>query len=275
MNRPDLSTVDFEHCVWFYQQRADSQTNPQVARWLQEHPEVARRAQRQAAAQTHLQHRYDAVLDEPIPRRLLSGPGKTYSRRLVPIAVPAILALAIGSTWWLQGARQAPLTIPSSAPGTIDMTVQYQPTIADATTIPVPDLTDHGYHLTGTHTMQTSRAPVLEFVYTNKHGARVSIYAQAQQQQFASSAQDTQSGELASVHWRNHGVDYMLIGAIPERSLQTLAQSLTTEPPHALSPQRPVGMRQVKPQPQSQPASSQNPRKVITPVARGTEARDT
>lgn len=269
MPDPNHNMVDFERCVAFYRNGADARTNPALANWLDDHPETARRAQRHAAIEQHLENRYEPVFDEPIPRRLLFGSQYLHTRRVARAALAAIVVLALTGAWWLQPLHpynhNTPLTVTQPVAG---KSAEHGPHgLESAIAIQPPDLTAQGYTLVATRTRSRVGVPMLAFIYANRQGQRIRIYAHPQSQRGTRDTRLSLDRDSARIHWQHDGVDYLLVGQIPTQSLQSLARAVTN---HAVNfPAR----RRVAGSGLAEAASTRNSPKAITPVIRGVQPR--
>lgn len=242
MSARRFKPVDFERCVEFYLQGADAHADPEMGLWLQANPALARRAREHAEMQRQLRQRYDPVLDEPVPPRLLAGGRRVSVRWPIRFGFAATLVLAAGLVWWLQTTHSGTPPVPMfsqrvatvaqnrQAPPVERPVSQIRPTATAS--IHHPDLSLRGYSLRSRHVVPGGAEPVVEFLYSNRQGVRVRIYAQVRHPQPTHAPQVVTENGVSLAQWQHDGVNYALVGDLPRQSLARLAQTAASSTSH-------------------------------------------
>ena len=228
--------------------RADAQLLDRVA---------ALRAQRQA-----LHSRYDPVLTEPIPLRLLAArrPGGTAWLRVASIAVWMVIGAGTGSvlTWqYLAQSQGAPADV-AFGRGEIDLPrFVHQATVAHIAYAPevrhpveiysaqeqqlvswlsrrldrqlrVPNLGSAGFRLVGGRLLPGEvNKPAAQFMYENSAGQRITLYLRGMAQPTPETAfRFAWHGGIATFYWVDRDWGYALSGDLPRAALLNVATSV-------------------------------------------------
>ena len=170
----------------------EAERQPAVLRYLQEHPEIARRVAAYQAQRQGLRDAFGVVADEPIPPRLSlerlvqQRPGRQW--RLWPAAACVLLSLGLGGVggWFLRGGMSpVPATIAMLTQAAVSNHVVYtadkrRPTELGATQrddlarwvsnrlnhqVAPPDLSAEGYSYMGGRLAATPDGPAGQFMY--------------------------------------------------------------------------------------------------------------
>lgn len=227
--------------------RADAQLAERIA---------ALRAQRQA-----LHKRYDAVLAEPIPVRLLATRRTgTAWLRVAPIAIWLGIGAGLGSilTWqYVAQPNGAPASMALNS-GEIDLPrFVHQATVAHIAYAPevrhpveiysaqeqrlvswlsrrldrqlrAPHLGGAGFRLVGGRLLPGEvNKPAAQFMYENRAGQRITLYLRGMAQPTPESAfRFTWHGGIATFYWVDRDWGYALSGGLPRAVLLNVATSV-------------------------------------------------
>lgn len=222
----------------------------QVESWLQGHPEDAQRVRDWAAQNALMRDRFNAVLDEPIPERLMARPAGPWRRLYALAAGFAAAGLAIGLLvgWAARGAMlvQGPAvaTVPGFARQAAIAHVVYSPEVrhpvevgADqeehlvrwlskrlGTELKCPKLGTVGYELVGGRLLAGNNGPVAHFMYQDGKGGRLTLYVSAQRGEARQTAfRFTQEDRVAVFYWIDGNYGYALSGEVGRDTLLQVA----------------------------------------------------
>lgn len=257
------STIDYEQCVAYYRAGRRIEHAAAIERHLATHPETARRAARDADNELALAHRFDPVLDEAIPPRLLDKPGSPATTWLVRAGFATTIGLSIATGWWLHGLDNGPAQPIHVAQKTFGQQIAHltsrrmaEPAAAGQSQPTHPDLSQAGYRFSGRHPVAMADQTYTAFVYTNAADQQVTIYARAQAGDGHTRPDVVSPAGVALARWHANGTDYALTGDLPPASLQKLARTATGGVAVRTQPSPPDGDRQDM---TLQPAQSQAP----------------
>lgn len=235
----------------------------QVSAWIE--ADAARKAQADAyrlqAALLHL--RFDALLNEPVPPRLLAAaelkPAANDSRFL-RVAGQAVFALVcVGAGWlghiWLGANAGAGGDLSARLPQRAAIAhAVYAPEVrhpvevgADqeahlvqwlskrlAVPVRAPGLSRHGFKLVGGRLLPGDDRPVAQFMYQNDAGKRLTLYllsvpkvrTAAARQSTESSFRFEKVGEVNVFHWTDDTRGYALSGDLSREELLPIARTV-------------------------------------------------
>lgn len=223
--------IDYESCVAFYLGDLDPDRARAVESWLRMRPEIARRARRDAQAQTQIKRYFDIVIDEPVPTRLLATNRPAGLRWPMRLGMAASIVLAGVGGWWLGhdhsiGTQASPTfsqrvaEISQSQPQHVVLSNNSQ-----RASIRHPDLSAQGYTMVASKILQEGDRPLIKFLYRSDTNEQIRIYAQPEQNRLTDMPRLSSENGVSLARWRDHGVDYALVGNVPSDSLETLAQT--------------------------------------------------
>jgi anti-sigma factor RsiW len=225
----------------------------EVAEYLDEHPDVARRVAAFARQRDLLRATLAPIADEPLPPELnLSRIIDNRSRRpsVARWAMAAMLLLSIGGLggWAMRGALQAspgglaalaqeasvsynvyapdrvrPVEVRASDSGQL---VQW---VSDRLHHPVrvPDLTNSGYRLMGGRLVATEHGPAAMFMYDDDHGSRIVMLTRPMSSADQNAPMTPQSrGDVGGFAWADDGLGYSLVGQTAPESLRPIANEI-------------------------------------------------
>jgi len=217
-----------------------------VEAWLATHPDDAAqvRAWREMAEALHA--RYDAVADEPVPRRLEIERLVRQPRRWIYGAIAATLVafVAGGSVGWLaRGAAAAPSAFQSFTLEALDAHKLYVVEVRHPVEVPgserahlqqwltkrcgwavrAPELDATGLKLVGGRLLPGPTGPASFLMYESASGERFTIYtakAGAGTTQMRYAKQDNDG----ALFWSDHGVAYVVSGGSDRERLTQVAK---------------------------------------------------
>jgi anti-sigma factor RsiW len=225
----------------------------EVAAYLGDHPEVARRIGAFADQRELLRAALAPIADEPLPPELnLSRIIEQRMRRpsVVRWAMVAMLFLSIGGFggWVMRGALQA-------APGGLAALAQEATTSYDVYApdhvrpveirasdssqlvqwvssrlhrpVKVPDLATSGYRLMGGRLVATRHGPAAMFMYDDDHGSRLVVLTRPMNGADQNAPMTPQSqGDVGGFAWADAGMGYSLVGRAAPESLRPIANEV-------------------------------------------------
>jgi anti-sigma factor RsiW len=225
----------------------------EVAAYLDEHPDVAKRVAAYAGQRDLLRAALAPIADEPLPSELnLSRIIENRRRRLSPAwwAAAAVLLLSIGgvSGWTVRGSLQAaPSGLAALAQEAADSYSVYAPDhvrpvemrASDSSQlvqwissrlrqpVKVPDLTPSGYRLMGGRLVATSHGPAAMFMYDDDRGSRLVVLTRPMSRADQDAPMTAQlKGDVTGFAWADGGIGYSLIGQVPTESLRPIANEV-------------------------------------------------
>ena len=217
-----------------------------VEAWLMAHPDEAERVRSWRAMAEALHARYDAVADEPVPKRLDVERLVRQPRKGVYAAVAATLAAFIaggGVGWLAHGAAASPsmfqnFTVdaldahrlyvvevrhPVEVPGTERAHLQQWLTKRCGWDVRAPELGTTGLKLVGGRLLPGPTGPASFLMYESASGERFTIYTaraatQATQMRYARQDND------GALFWADRGVGYVVSGGSDRERLTQVAR---------------------------------------------------
>lgn len=230
--------------------RLDAAESMAVANWLAERPEVQEqvRAWREQTALLH--SRFDAVLQEEVPPRLINA-GR-HAPLSVALRVAAVLAwLSIGGIVGFVvrgniGGTAGPelVALPHAAAiahavyvpevrHPVEVTADQEQHLVTwlskrlGTAVKAPALRDEGYELVGGRLLPGNAGPVAQFMYQDPRGQRLTLYVRTD----AASNRETafrfsQEGKVGVFYWLDGKLGYALSGELAKADLMRVANSV-------------------------------------------------
>src|SRR6185369_2662765 len=219
-----------------------------VEAWLMAHADDAERVRSWRAMAEALHARYDAVADEPVPKRLDVERLVRQPRRWIYGAIAATMAAFIaggGVGWLAHGAAASPsmfqnFTVdavdahrlyvvevrhPVEVPGTERAHLQQWLTKRCGWDVRAPELGTTGLKLVGGRLLPGPTGPASFLMYESTSGERFTIYtakSEAEATQMRYSAQ----GSEGALFWADRGVGYVVSGGTDRGRLTQIAQSV-------------------------------------------------
>lgn len=224
----------------------------EVAVYLADHPEVARRIAAFSDQRDLLRKALAPVADEPLPPQLnLSRIIEKRQRRPSPAwwAVAAMLMLSIGGVggWVMRGSLQVPPTGLAAlaqeaaysyhvyAPDRIrpvemraSDSAQLVQWVSSRLKQPVklPDLTGSGYRLMGGRLIATSHGPAAMFMYDDDRGNRLVVLTRPMASEQSAPMAPHSGGDVSGFAWADDGMGYSLVGPSAAESLKPIADEV-------------------------------------------------
>jgi anti-sigma factor RsiW len=225
----------------------------EVATYLDDHPDVARRVGAFAGQRELLREALAPIAEEPLPAELnLSRIIERRSRRpsVIRWAMAAMLFLSIGGLggWATRGALDA-------APGGLvalaqEATASYSVYAPDHARpvevrasdsaqlvqwvserlhrpVKVPDLTASGWRLMGGRLVATQHGPAAMFMYDDDHGSRLVVLTRPMSSADQNAPMTPRSqGDVGGFAWADDGVGYGLVGRAAPETLRPIANEV-------------------------------------------------
>src|SRR6267154_1007363 len=219
-----------------------------VEAWLAAHPDDAARVQSWRAMAEALHARYDAVVDEAVPKRLEIERLVQQPRQWMYGAVAATLAAFIlggGTGWVARGAAAAPSAFENFTVDALDAHRLYVVEVRHPVEVPgserdhlqawltkrcgwdvrAPELGAAGLKLVGGRLLPGPTGPASFLMYESASGERFTIYtakseAEATQMRYAA------QGDDSALFWADRGVGYVVSGGNDRGRLTQIAQSV-------------------------------------------------
>jgi len=217
-----------------------------VEAWLVAHPEDAERVQSWRAMADALHARYDAIADEPVPKRLEIERLVRHPRKWVYGAIAATLLAFVaggGVGWLARGAAAAPSTFqnftvdaldahrlyvvevrhPVEVPGSERAHLQQWLTKRCGWDVRAPELGATGLKLVGGRLLPGPTGPASFLMYESASGERFTVYtarASAETTQMRYARQDNDG----ALFWTDRGVGYVVSGGSDRDRLTQVAR---------------------------------------------------
>jgi anti-sigma factor RsiW len=217
-----------------------------VEAWLAAHPDDAERVQSWRAMAETLHARYDAVADEPVPKRLEIERLVQQPRRWMYGAIAAALLAFVagsGAGWLAHGAAASPSAFqsftgdalvahrlyvvevrhPVEVPGSERAHLQKWLTKRCGWDVRAPELDATGLKLVGGRLLPGPTGPASFLMYEGASGERFTIYsakasAETTQMRYASHDKD------GALFWADRGVAYVVSGSSDRERLTQVAR---------------------------------------------------
>jgi anti-sigma factor RsiW len=235
----------------------DDQLEPErqaaVLRYLQEHPDISRRAAAYRAQREALRAAFGGVASEPIPPRL--NLEALIQQRLVQRRTPwraaaaVLLAFGLGGAggWFVHG---------SLPPETATMTLLAQEAVSNHVvytadrrrptelgaeqrddlarwvsnrlnhTVAPPDLSADGYRYMGGRLAATPDGPAGLFMYDDPQGLRLTIFVLPMSAAESKPIQHVDFAHVDGCAWIDKGIGYTVVGKLPPAELRRLAEQV-------------------------------------------------
>src|SRR3954451_13773382 len=217
-----------------------------VEAWLTTHPDDAERVRSWRAMAETLHARYDAVADEPVPRRLDIERLVRQPRRWIYGAIAATLAAFIaggGVGWVAHGAASTPTAFqnftvdaldahrlyvvevrhPVEVPGNERAHLQAWLTKRCGWTVRAPELDASGLKLVGGRLLPGPTGPASFLMYESASGERFTVYTAKAATETTQMRYATQDRDGA-LFWADRGVGYVVSGGSDRERLTHVAR---------------------------------------------------
>lgn len=223
----------------------------EVATYLAEHPDVARRISAFSDQRNLLRAALAPIADEPLPPQLNLSRMIESRRRRWPVwwAVAAMLMLSFGGVggWVIRGSLQAsPVGLAALAQEAADSYKVYAPDrvrpvemratdsaqlvqwVSNRLKQPVtlPDLTGSGYRLMGGRLIATSHGPAAMFMYDDDSGDRLVVLTRPMKSEQSAPMAPHSGGDVSGFAWADGGMGYSLVGQAAAEALKPIANEV-------------------------------------------------
>lgn len=214
--------------------------------YLAEHPEEAARVASYREQILALRREFDAVLDEPVPERLLAQSRRRQFVRYAAVAAWFALGGLIG--WQLRAyTADRPAEPPVWARRAAVAHIVYSPEVrhpvevgADqeahliawlskrlGAPLKVPHLGGLGYALVGGRLLPGERGPVAQFMYQDGRGARLTLYVRTNADENRETAfRFAQESGIGVFYWLDKKLGYALSGEVDKSELLRVATAV-------------------------------------------------
>src|SRR6266404_5338685 len=216
-----------------------------VEAWLATHPDDAERVRSWRAMADALHARYDAIADEPIPRRLEIERLVRQPRKWIYGAIAAMLVGFIagsGVGWLARGVAASPSTFqnftldaldahrlyvvevrhPVEVPGSERAHLQQWLTKRCGWDVRAPELDATGLKLVGGRLLPGPTGPASFLMYESSSGERFTIYT-ARAKTGTAQMRYTAAENSGAMYWSEDGVGYVLSGPTDKDRLTQIA----------------------------------------------------
>lgn len=238
----------------------DGQRESDVAAYLAEHPDIARRIEIYSAQRADLRAALAPIAAEPLPPNLnLAHMIEAHNRpkwwAQWAVAAAILLMLGGGTGWSLRGlslppsegvgalAREAAMNFNVYASDHIRPVelrasdqaefVQWVSKQLDRR-VSVPDLAASGYRFMGGRLVATAHGPAALFMYDNDHGTRLVVLSRRMSIDRDVPMAEHQDGAVAGYAWANKGIGYSLVGIASPDVLHPLANEIRRQTESAI-----------------------------------------
>jgi anti-sigma factor RsiW len=217
-----------------------------VEKWLAAHPDDAERVRSWRAMAETLHARYDAIADEPVPKRLEIERLVRQPRQWIYGAVAAVLVAFIaggGVGWLARGATASPSAFQNFTEDALDAHRLYVVEVRHPVDVPgserahlqqwltkrcgwdvrAPELAATGLKLVGGRLLPGPTGPASFLMYESASGERFTVYtarSEAETTQMRYARQDNDG----ALFWADRGVGYVVSGGSDRERLAQVAQ---------------------------------------------------
>lgn len=225
--------------------RLDEGRRAALEAWFDAHPEEAERAAAYRGLNEQLRMRFDPVLEEPVPPRLLRAAPRSARLRTFAVAAGWVaLGIAVGTVaGWQLHALQAPAPVakadtPLIARRAALAHATYSPEVRHPVEVGAdqeqhlvawlskrlggevraPKLEGEGMALMGGRLLPRDPGPVAQFMYQNAQGRRVTLYVRTEgPDQRETAFSFAREGNVRVFYWIDRNFGYALSSAELER----------------------------------------------------------
>jgi anti-sigma factor RsiW len=256
MNAPERPTAE-EDLHAYVDDQLDPASRAAVARYLEQHPDVAERVAAYTAQAERLRAAFAARAAEPIPptlnlSRLLEQrlASRRHSWRLAA-SVALAVGIGAGAGWQIRSATESPqlsgiaaleheavanhLVYAADRRRPIELGAAQRDDLAQWVSsrlnhpVAPPDLTALGYRFMGGRLVATMQGAAALFLYDNERGARLSIFVRPMQNSEAVPIVVLDIGNVDGCAWVDHGIGYTLIADEPYPQLERMSEFVRKE----------------------------------------------
>jgi anti-sigma factor RsiW len=250
MTEPKISVTEDELHA-YVDNELPAERRDDVEMWLATHPEDDERVRSWRAMAEALHARYDAVADEPVPKRLEIERLVRQPRKWVYGAIAATLVAFIaggGVGWLARGAAASPSAFQNFTVDALDAHRLYEVEVRHPVEVPgserahlqqwltrrcgwvvhAPELEASGLKLVGGRLLPGPTGPASFLMYESASGERFTIYtakaaAETTQMRYAKQDKD------GALFWAERGVAYVVSGSSDRERLTQVARLVYDE----------------------------------------------
>jgi anti-sigma factor RsiW len=217
-----------------------------VEAWLAAHPDDAERVRSWQSMAEMLQARYDAVANEPVPKRLELERLTRLPRKWLYGAIAATLVAFVaggGAGWLAHGAAASPSAFQSFTLDALDAHRLYVVEVRHPVEVPgnerahlqawltkrcgwnvhAPELDSTGLKLVGGRLLPGPTGPASFLMYESASGERFTIYS-AKAATEATQMRYTRQDDDSALFWADRGVGYVVSGGGDRERLMQVAR---------------------------------------------------
>src|SRR5437899_7898777 len=217
-----------------------------IEAWLATHPDDAERVRSWRAMADALHARYDAIADEPVPKRLEIEQLVRQPRKWIYGAIAAALVAFIaggGVGWLAHGVAASPSTFqnftldaldahrlyvvevrhPVEVPGSERAHLQQWLTKRCGWDVRAPELDATGLKLVGGRLLPGPTGPASFLMYESASGERFTLYA-SRAKVDAAQMRYTTAENSGAMYWSEDGVGYVVSGPVDKERLKQVAR---------------------------------------------------
>ncbi|HYH38614.1 MAG TPA: anti-sigma factor [Azospirillum sp.] len=220
-----------------------------VHRYLDDHPEVARRFASYREQRTMTARAFEPLIDRPLPDRL--KPPFSRRRRALPwlaVAASLLAFVAGGAAGWLAHGWSAPGAPPSGA-FVADAVAAHRVFVAEVRhpvevgadqeehlvtwlgkrlgkPLRAPRLAERGYELVGGRLLSDTDGPAAQLMYQDATGRRITLYVRPTRDPADTSFRFAHDGNVQAFYWRDNGLAWALTGELDRVTLSGIAEDV-------------------------------------------------
>ena len=243
----------------FADHQLDAQRTVEVQQYLDEHPQLNKQVQDWISQNSAIEKLYGHVLDEDIPARLdpANIANKIEQKAVLAktagwfnpkaIAASTVIALfGVGIGWALKGhftptqfdqqlasaAMNAHATYVVEVAHPVDVSVGEEQHLVSWLSkrlggkLGAPELTAHGFSLVGGNLLPAGEGPAAQFMYENKSGERITLYATRNRENKLAAFQFASQDNIRTFYWLDTDFSYALVGKVSRQDLKSIAKSV-------------------------------------------------
>jgi len=246
MNNPQITEADLH--AWLDGALPQAR-RAEVEAYIAAHPAEGERMASYRRNDQAIEARYDPVLTEPLPARLLHRDARTPARLWRYAAAAGWIFLGGLAGWQLHDWKSADRRSdsPSWARRAAVAHVVYSPEVrhpvevaADqeahlvawlskrlGTSLKIPRLDALGYSLVGGRLLPGDQGPVAQFMYQDAQGQRLTLYVRTNRDHSKETAfRFAQEGNVRQFYWVDRSLGYVLSGEVGKEDLLRVANAV-------------------------------------------------
>jgi anti-sigma factor RsiW len=226
----------------------------EVEAWLAKHPEEQRKVADWQQQNDMIGTLYGHVGEEAFPPRLqpqaIVLPKSPARQGWQLLAAVLVLTIAGGAIGWFGRGLVEPQTRTEIAANIVEQAINAHALYSVEVLHPVevaaneeqhlvkwlskrlgekiaaPDLTGEGFSLIGGRLLPATSGPAAQFMYEDKSGRRLTLYAARNAGKNLASFQSVEKNGLQAFYWLTSDLSYALVGKVTRQQLQTLSRKV-------------------------------------------------